>query len=217
MYDDDGGVGYLYEREYDENNNEIKTSKLGDDGQMKVVFDTEFDENGNSIKGTNYSEDGTVSSWYENEYIEIPVKVDYTEYESPLGYTIEYDESMYTLTSTSDLDTFEYTGGWDLDAPVFVAVQLYTDMDAQTVADGIVLQIGRDDVTAEEGSFGNYLEGLRIDYDEELDDVKLIHDYFIVPSGNNCFVMEAQDYYGIPGYDISDSLEAILDSFTPIQ
>jgi hypothetical protein len=85
------------------------------------------------------------------------------------------------------------------------------------VADGIVLQIGRDDVTAEEGSFGNYLEGLRIDYDEELDDVKLIHDYFIVPRGNDCFVMEAQDYYGIPGYDISDSLEAILDSFTPIQ
>jgi hypothetical protein len=184
---------------------------------MKVVFDTEFDENGNSIKGTNYSEEGTVSSWYENEYIEIPVKVGYTEYESPLGYTIEYDESMYTLTSTSDLDTFEYTGGWDLKAPVFVAVQLYTDMDAQTVADGIILQIGRDDVTAEEGNFGNYLEGLRIDYDEELDDVKLIHNYFIVPSGNDCFVMEAQDYYGIPGYDISDSLEAIIDSFTPIQ
>jgi hypothetical protein len=137
------------------------------------------------------------------------------DYESPLGYTVQYNQDMFTLTSGSDYDRFEYSGDMEPDAPIYVAVQLYTDMDAETVANGIVLQSGRDDVTVSDGTFGEEIEAKIIHYEEEAEGITRTYSYFAIPKGDGCLLLEAGEYLGIPGYEIDGNIELIIDSFIP--
>jgi hypothetical protein len=205
-YDADGNEYLLEENESDENDD------------IQDVYDTEVDGDGNIIKGTYYdTESGDIISWYENEYIDIEYDNPIVEYESPLGYTIEYFSDMFSLTSDDTSDRFEYTGGWDLKAPVYVAVQLITDMDAKTVADGVALQSGQDGAQAEACTFGSDVDGYRLDYIEERENIRYFYSFFAVPKGDGCLLMEVGEYLGIPGFEIDGSLEIMIDSFIPMQ
>jgi hypothetical protein len=104
-----------------------------------------------------------------------------------------------------------------LKAPVYVAVQLFTDMDAQAVAEGVALQSGQDGVDAEACTFGSDVDGYRVDYIEETDDIRYFYSFFAVPKGDGCLLLEAGEYAGIPGFEIDGSIEMMVDSFKPIQ
>jgi hypothetical protein len=137
-------------------------------------------------------------------------------YESPLGYSVEYNTEMFTLTSGSDSDRFECIGVEDLQAPIYVAVTAYPDMDAETVANGIVLQVGRDDVTAENGTFGDEVDGWMIHYDEEAGGLHFYYSYFAVPQGEGTLLLEAGEYVDFEGQEeVDGNIELIIDSFAP--
>lgn len=138
------------------------------------------------------------------------------EYESPLGYSVQYNQDMFTLETTEDSDTFTYSGD-DLEAPVYVAIQRFTDMDAEAVANGVALQSGQDDVTVNEGTFGDENEGFMVSYSEEAEGINRFYSYFAVPQGDGCLLMESGTYEGVPGYEIDGNIELIIDSFKPAQ
>jgi hypothetical protein len=136
-------------------------------------------------------------------------------YESPLGYSVEYNTDMFTLTSESHSDSFACIGVEDMEAPIYVAVTAYPDMDAETTAKGLELQTGRDDVTAEYGTFGEGIEAWMLHYDEEVDGREHYYSYFAVPKGDGTLLLEAGEYVGYEGQEMVDgNIELIIDSFT---
>lgn len=141
---------------------------------------------------------------------------DLVEYESPLGYTVQYYGQEFNLTSDENSDTFEFCGdGVELEAPIYVAIQLYTDMDAETVADGVALQSGQDGVTVEDSTFGEGIEAKRVSYQEEVEGLTWVYTYFAIPKGDGCLLMEVGEYIGYEGQEMVDgNIELIIDSFT---
>jgi hypothetical protein len=140
------------------------------------------------------------------------------EYESPLGYTIEYNSDMFTLESTDVSDTFTYSGDQlEPEAPIYVAIDLHTDMDAETTAKGIALQSGQDGVEAIESTFGNDNEGYVVSYSYEAEGITRNIMSFVVPKDDGCLVMEAGDYTGYDDMEIDGNIEIIIDSFKPVE
>jgi hypothetical protein len=140
------------------------------------------------------------------------------EYESPLGYTIEYNSDMFTLESTDVSDTFTYSGDQlEPEAPIYVAIDLHTDMDAETTAKGIALQSGQDGVEAIESTFGNDNEGYVVSYSEEAEGITRNYMFFVVPKGDGCLAMEAGNYVGYDDMEIDGNMELIIDSFKPVE
>jgi predicted small lipoprotein YifL len=137
-------------------------------------------------------------------------------YESPLGYSVEYNTDMFSLTSESANDRFDCIGVENMEAPIYVVVTSYPDMDAETVANGIVLQIGRDDVTAENGTFGQGTEAWIVNYNEEINGVYNYYSYFAVPKGDGTLLLEVGEYVGYEGQEkVDGNIELIIDSFMP--
>jgi hypothetical protein len=140
------------------------------------------------------------------------------EYESPLGYTIEYNSDMFTLESTDVSDTFTYSGDQlEPEAPIYVAIDLHTDMDAETTAKGIALQSGQDGVEAIESTFGNDNEGYVVSYSYEAEGITRNIMSFVVPKGDGCLAMEVGDYTGYDDMEIDGNIEIIIDSFKPVE
>jgi len=138
-------------------------------------------------------------------------------YESPLGYSVEYNTQMFALTAESDKDTFDCIGVENPAAPIYVAVTAYPDMDAETVANGLVLQIGRDDVTAEQSTFGEGVEAWLIHYNAEVNGLDCYYSYFAVPQGEGTLLLEAGEYVDFEGQEeVDGNIELIIDSFTPL-
>ena len=91
------------------------------------------------------AEESTEESAEGEEVYEYPSEdVEPMEYESDLGYSIIYDPSVITLDDTGEGDIFTYNTAEELDAPVYISVMRYNDMDAETLAGGIILQSGID-------------------------------------------------------------------------
>ena len=63
-------------------------------------------------------------------------------YESSLGYSCMYDPSVFVLGDTGEGDNFSYQTDETLAAPVYISIQGYSDMGADVLADGLVLQSG---------------------------------------------------------------------------
>jgi ABC-type glycerol-3-phosphate transport system substrate-binding protein len=139
-------------------------------------------------------------------------------YESPLGYTVDYNSDMFTLTSTDASDTFTYSGDQlEPEAPIYVAIQLLTDMDAKSAANGLALQSGQDDVVANESSFGDDNEGYIVSYSEEAEGIMRNYMFFVVPKNEGCLIMEVGNYDGYDNVEIDGNIELIVDSFKPVE
>lgn len=148
---------------------------------------------------------------------------DMVEYVSPLGYSVQYYGQEFNLVSDENSDTFEFCGdGVELEAPVYVAIQLYEDMDAEDVANGIVQQSGQDGVTVEDSAFGEGTalgeegtEAKRVSYQEEADGLTWYYTYFAIPKGDGCLLLEVHEYVGYEGQEMVDgNIELLIDSFT---
>lgn len=135
------------------------------------------------------------------------------EYESPLGYSITWDPKVITLDDTQGMDVFSYNTSQETEAPVYIAVQAYPDMDADTLADGLALQAGNDSVTVDETSLG--ADGISAKYiymEQEIDGITQVSVYYAVPSGDGALLVEAVGYVGMPD-EAEGVFQEMLGSF----
>lgn len=135
--------------------------------------------------------------------------------ESRLGYVMTYDPTVFTLDDTGDgRDIYTYHTSETLDGPVYIAIQSYPDMDAQTLADGIALQSGQDGVAAQDTYFGaDSLDTLCVYYEEEADGVTQVHTFYAVPKGEGALLVEITGYVDLP-LQIQAKLEEMAGTFT---
>ncbi len=119
--------------------------------------------------------------------------------ESPLGYSMVYDPTIFTLDDTGEADIFTYHTSETLEAPVSVSVLAYPDMDAETLADGIVLQSGVDGTAAQDTYFG--AEGMltkNVYLEKESDGITQTQVFYAIPAGEGSLLVEINGYIGMP-------------------
>lgn len=133
--------------------------------------------------------------------------------ESPIGYSMPYDPTIFTLDDTGKADVFTYNTAETLDAPVYVSVQPYPDMDAQTLAEGLALQSGKDDVMVDETSLGaDDVESKLVYIEKEADGLKQIQVFYAIPKGKGSLLMEIGSYAGVSEM-IDSKIEEMLKNF----
>jgi hypothetical protein len=135
-------------------------------------------------------------------------------HKSAFGYSMSYDPSVFELEESDDADRFTYVGEEDVDAPIYISVLPYTDMDAESLAAGLVLQSGRDDVTAEDTYFGaDGIETKNVYIETEVGDITQIQAMYVIPMGEGSLLVEIGGYVGEP-QTAEWKLEEMLGTFT---
>jgi hypothetical protein len=134
-------------------------------------------------------------------------------WESPLGYSITYDSSAFTLESDDTSDRFTCVTQEPLDAPVYIAVQSYPDMDVTTLADGLILQSGIDGLTAEDTYFGaDSIETKNVYIEKEVVGITQVQVFYAIPVGEGSLLVEIGSYVGVP-QTIDGMIEEMLGTF----
>ena len=133
--------------------------------------------------------------------------------ESSLGYSMTYDPTVFVLDETDESDSYTYMTAEKLDASVYIAVQKYTDMDAQTLAEGLVLQSGSDDVEVQDAFFGaDSLETKLVYVEKEVEGVTQIQIFYVIPVEEGALLVEIGSYVGGP--EVVDwKIEEMLGTF----
>lgn len=120
-------------------------------------------------------------------------------FESELGYSLTYDPTFFTLDDTGEGDTFSYHTAESIAIPVYISVQSYGDMDAGTLADGIILQSGLDGVAAEDVYFGaDSIEAKNVAIEREDGGVTQTQIFYAIPKGEGSILLEVGGYEGMP-------------------
>lgn len=134
--------------------------------------------------------------------------------ESRLGYAMTYDPTVFTLDDTGDdMDVYAYHTSEPLDGPAYISIQAYPDMDAKTLANGIVLQSGQDGVDAQSTYFGaDSLDTQCVSYEEEADGVTQVYAFYAVPDGDGSLLVEITGYVDMP-MQIQAKLEEMAGTF----
>lgn len=136
-------------------------------------------------------------------------------WESPLGYSMTYDPTVFTFDDTGEAEVFTYNTAEKLDAPVYISVQSYPDMDAQTLAEGLALQSGIDGVEVQDSYFGAVTVETKVVYiEKEVEGVKLIQIFYAIPKGEGSLLVEAATYADAPWQEIDWRIEEMLGTFT---
>lgn len=135
-------------------------------------------------------------------------------WESPLGYSMIYDPTIFTLDDTGEADVFTYNTAETLDAPVYISVQAYPDMDAQTLAEGLALQSGIDGTEVQEAYFGAVsVETKMVNIEKEVEGVKQIQRFYAIPTGEESLLVELGTYAGIPE-SVDRKFKETIETFT---
>lgn len=136
-------------------------------------------------------------------------------YESPLGYSMEYNPDEFTLTSEgSEQEDFTYCGEESTDAPVYIGILSYPDMDYETLINGVALQSGKDDVVPYEAYFG--AEGIdtqSVYIQEEVNGITQIIVGYAIPMGEGSLYVEMGGYVG-QSEKMDWLIEEMLGTFT---
>ena len=134
-------------------------------------------------------------------------------WESPLGYSMPYDPTVFTVDDTGEADVFTYNTAEKLDAPVYISILPYPDMDIQTLADGIALQSGMDEVMVDETFLGaDGIESKLVYIEKDVDGIKQIQIFYAIPEGEGSLLMEIGTYEGVPEM-IDSKIEEMLGNF----
>ena len=134
--------------------------------------------------------------------------------ESSLGYSMTYDPTVFVLDETGESDSYTYMTAEKLDAPVYLTVQKYTDMDAQTLAEGLALQSGSDDVEVQDAFFGaDSLETKLVYVEKEVEGVTQIQIFYAIPVEEGVLLVEIGSYIGGPQV-VDWKIEEMLGTFT---
>lgn len=135
-------------------------------------------------------------------------------WESEFGYFMTYDPTVFTVDDTTDIDVFSYNTAESMEAPVYISVQKYSDMDAQTLADGIVLQSGMDGTEAQDTYFGaDSLAAKCVYMEQDINGVKQIQIFYAIPIESGSLLVEIGSYIGAP-LNVDSKLEEMLGTFT---
>lgn len=135
-------------------------------------------------------------------------------YVSNLGYSIVYNPTVFALNNDGDYDTFIYNGSTQADLPIYITVQPYSDMDAKTIIDGLVLQSGIDGVEATEGYFGaDNIEAQHIYIEKDIDGTKQIQVFYVISVDKGSMILEIGGYVGADK-KIDAKIEEMLATFS---
>lgn len=136
------------------------------------------------------------------------------KYTSPLGYSMTYNPTAFTLDDGGDHDTFVYNSNENTDAPIYITVQPYTDFDVKTAADGLVLQSGRDDVKATEAYFGaDSIKTQSVYIEKDVNGVKQIQTFYVIPVGSGSMIVEIGSFVGTDA-KTDAKIEEMLGTFS---
>lgn len=158
--------------------------------------------------------DEMVTTEQTGEYEYPPEDNDSAVWESKIGYSMAYDPSVFTVNDVGEIDVFSYNTSENLDAPVYISVLQYTDMDAQSLADGLALQSGLDGVEVQDVYFGaDNLETKCVYYEKEVDGVKQVETFYSIPKGDGALLVEIASYVGAPE-NVDAKFEEMLGTFS---
>lgn len=185
---------------------------VGDNEDNTVTVSTESESD---IQITETNSTDAEETFVESEVYEYPPKDNTSAvWESERGYSMTYNPSVFTLDDTGEADIFIYNTAEKLDAPVYISIQQYTDMDAKVLADGLVLQSGIDGVEAQEAYFGaDSLETQNVYVENDIDGVKQIQAFYAIPQGEGSLLVEIGSYVGV-SIQIDGIIEAMLGTFS---
>lgn len=134
-------------------------------------------------------------------------------WESPFGYSMTYDSTVFTLDDTGEGEVFIYNTAEKLDAPIYIAVQSYPDMDAQTLAEGLVLQSGIDGLEIQDNYFASVSVETKLVYiEKEVEGIKQIQIYNVIPKGEGSLLVEMGTYAGVPE-SVDWKMEETINTF----
>ena len=121
------------------------------------------------------------------------------EFESDKGYSIMYNPDVITLDDTGEGDLFSYNTDEKLDAPVYISVIRYDDMDSQALTDGLILQSGIDGLKAESAYFGaDGIETQCIYIENDVDGITQMQIFYVIPLSEGSMLIEIGGYIGAP-------------------
>ncbi len=121
------------------------------------------------------------------------------EYESKLGFKVTYDKKAFTHSFKGGIEKFVCKTDEEQKSPIYIAIQLFADKDAQTLAEELALQSGKDDVTIADTYFGGgNIPTKGVYYTKEANDVEQIFSFHIVDTDDGAMLIEAVGYVGQP-------------------
>ena len=160
------------------------------------------------------AEESTEESAEGEEVYEYPSEdVESMEYESDLGYSIIYDPSVITLDDTGEGDIFTYNTAEELDAPVYISVMRYNDMDSETLTDGIILQSGIDGLEAQSTYFGaESIETQCVYIEKDVEGVTQMQIFYVISMSEGSMAVEIGGYIGAPA-NVDATIAEMLGTF----
>lgn len=136
----------------------------------------------------------------------------YKTCESSLGFKMIYDSSVFEHESEDNTERFIYKEVSDM--PIYTTVQLFDDMDAQTLSQGLVLQAGNDDVMQYSTRIGaDGIETKSVYYTKMLNEMQQIFSFHIVDTDKGALLVETVGYVG-QSQKADGKLEELLASFS---
>lgn len=134
--------------------------------------------------------------------------------ESRLGYSMTYDPTVFTLDDTAeDKDTYTYNTAEELNGQVYIAVQSYSDKDAQTLAEEIAAQSGQEGIAPETTTFGaDGLETFCVHYEEEVDGVTQTRVFYAISLEEGSLLVEITSPVDV-SMEIQGKLEEMTGTF----
>jgi uncharacterized lipoprotein YehR (DUF1307 family) len=144
---------------------------------------------------------------------EITTKEEYTTFISSLGYSIKYNETLFSLETKDDVDRFVYKNEDEYNLPIYVSIE-NKDMSAKDLVDGLVLQSGDDNVSVEEIYLGKKsIEANMIYVENIVEEEKQIRiDYVIAIDENTSLLLEVGSCENV-SEDLDDEITMMLDTF----
>lgn len=134
--------------------------------------------------------------------------------ESVLGYQLTYKPELFSLAGGEGVDTFQFVSEDTLNAPIYLAVQRYKDMDADTLIEGLILQSGIDGVKAQDTYIGeDDIEAKCIVIEREEYETTRIQVFYAIPRSKGALLVEVGGYTGMPE-KAENCLEEMLGSFS---
>ncbi len=134
--------------------------------------------------------------------------------ESVLGYQLTYEPEIFSLGGAEGMDTYQFVSEDTLNAPVYLAVQRYKDMDADALIEGLILQSGIDGVKAQDTCIGeDNIEAKCIVIEREKYETTWIQAFYAIPRSKGALLVEVSRYTGMPE-KAENCLEEMLASFS---
>ena len=135
-------------------------------------------------------------------------------YTSEMGYSLQYDSSAFTVEHTEDLDVFTYQMAENAEAPIYLSVQKYPDMDALSAANGLALQAGNDETMVLDTNIGAAGQSAKYVYaQEEVNGVTQMQVFYVLSQGEGSLVVEICSYIGAPE-GVDGNFENMMGTFS---